>query len=290
MDLMRGGVLVGASMVAGAVNSVAGGGTLLTFPALLWMGQSALVANATSTVALFPGQMSSLWGYRREIGRERGAVIALGGASLVGGITGAMLLLSTNPKTFERIVPFLLLAATALFMIQEPVSRWLRSRAPAPPDSAKTASANAETPPADASIPPALEDYPVPAPPQNNAAMVSMPVAAAIQFFIAIYGGYFGAGAGILMLTALGLMGYTNIHQMNGLKNLNAGILNGIAALIFIVKGLVDWRLALLMACGSVVGGLTGAGTARRIGQKNVRRIIIGVGFALTMYLLARQL
>ena len=277
-------------MAAGAVNSVAGGGTLLTFPALLWMGQSALVANATSTVALFPGQMSSLWGYRREIGQERGAVLTLGGASLVGGITGAMLLLSTNPKTFERIVPFLLLAATALFMVQEPVSRWLRSRAPSLPDSAETALADAKMPLADPPVSPPLENSVVPAPPQNNAAMVSMTVAAAIQFVIAIYGGYFGAGAGILMLTALGLMGYTNIHQMNALKNINAGILNGIAALIFIVKGLVDWRLALLMACGSVVGGLTGAGTARRIGQKNVRRIIIGVGFALTIYLLARQL
>ena len=282
MEWQRSLILVGASAVAGAVNSVAGGGTLLTFPALLWAGQSALIANATSAVALWPGQVSSLWGYRREIGRERSAVLTLGGASFVGGIIGALLLLSTNPKTFERIVPFLLLAATALFMVQEPVSRWLRSRAPAPASAAETLLA-------DSQVAPAPENYTVPAPPENNAATVSLTVAAAIQVVIAIYGGYFGAGAGILMLTALGLMGYTNIHQMNGLKNLNAAILNGIAALIFIGKGLVDWRLALLMAGGSVVGGLTGAGTARRIGQKNVRRIIIGIGFALTIYLLARQ-
>ena len=247
---------------------MAGGGTLLTFPALLWVGQSSLIANATSSVALWPGQVSSLWGYRKEIGRERAAVRTLGGASLLGGILGAVLLLNTNPKTFDRIVPFLLLAATLLFLAQEPVSRWLRSRA-------KPTQASVETL--------------VPAEQMATIGSISMTAAAIIQVVIAIYGGYFGAGSGILMLTALGLMGYTNIHQMNGLKNLNAGILNGIAALIFIAKGLVDWRLVLLMAGGSLIGGLSGAGTARRIGQKNVRRVIIGVGFALTLYLLARQ-
>ena len=267
--------LIGASAMAGAVNSVAGGGTLLTFPVLLWTGQSALIANATSAVALWPGQMSSLWGYRREIGRERAAVLVLGAASLVGGLTGAILLLKTNPAVFAKIVPFLLLAATLLFIVQEPVSRWLRGRG-ANSDSAEPADAESV-------------GSPVPARKERAVAAVSLPVAAAMQVAIAIYGGYFGAGAGILMLTALGLMGYTNIHQMNGLKNLNAAILNGIAALIFIAKGIVDWRIALLMACGSIVGGLAGAGTARRIGQKNVRRIIIGIGFALTIYLLARQ-
>ena len=269
MDWRHNLVLFAASALAGGVNSVAGGGTLLTFPALLWMGHSALVANATSTVALFPGQISSLWGYRREVGRERAAVLALGGASLLGGIVGAFLLLSTNPKTFERIVPFLLLAATLLFLAQEPVTRWLRSRAKPAEETAETA---------------------VPLTKTAVAGSVSLTTAALIQIAIAIYGGYFGAGAGILMLTALALMGYTNIHQMNGLKNLNASILNGIAALIFIIKHLVDWRIALLMACGSILGGLSGAGTARRIGQKNVRRVIIGVGFALTIYLLVRQL
>ncbi len=267
MDWRHNVVLFGASSLAGAVNSVAGGGTLLTFPALLWTGQSALIANATSAVALWPGQVSSLWGYRREIGRERRAVAVLGGASFAGGIIGAGLLLSTHPKTFERIAPFLLLAATALFMLQEPVSRCLRRRVPAASELAASAKPIA----------------------QANRAAVSMTTAAAIQLIIAIYGGYFGAGAGILMLTALGLMGYTNIHQMNGLKNFNAAVLNGIAALIFIGKGLVDWRLALLMAGGSVVGGLAGSGTARRIGQRNVRRIIIGVGLTLTVSLLARQ-
>ena len=269
MDWRHNLILFGASALAGGVNSVAGGGTLLTFPALLWTGQSALIANATSSVALWPGQVSSLWGYRREIGRERAAVLALGGVSLVGGIVGAVLLLNTNPKTFERIVPFLLLTATLLFIAQEPVSRWLRRRA----KPAETGAAAF-----------------VPAAKTATVGSVSLTTAAAIQFVIAIYGGYFGAGAGILMLTALGLMGYANIHQMNGLKNFNASVLNGIAALIFIVKGLVDWRLALLMACGSLIGGLSGAGTARRIGQKNVRRLIIAIGFALTFALLARQI
>lgn len=255
--------------LGGAVNSVAGGGTLLTFPALLWVGhttpllfwgdQVEKIANATSTVALWPGQLGSLWGYRKEIKESRKAILRLGAPSLIGGALGAYLLLRTPSKTFAHLVPFLILTATLLFLIQEPLSRWQRAR-----------SANVD--------PTARRDDALP-----TGAWAGVIF---FQFLVAIYGGYFGAGIGILMLAALGFMGFTNIHHMNGLKNINGLCINLVAAIIFIVKGLVDWHIALLMASGAILGGYFGAGTARRIGQRNVRRIVIFIGFALTLSLL----
>src|SRR4051794_3271133 len=121
-------ILCGAAALAGAVNSVAGGGTLLTFPALLWTGQLATVANATSTVALWPGQLSSLWGYRKELGKNADAIARLAAPSLTGGVIGAFLLLRTPPGVFASLVPYLILMATLLFMAQEPLARWQRAR------------------------------------------------------------------------------------------------------------------------------------------------------------------
>jgi uncharacterized membrane protein YfcA len=251
-----------AAAMAGAVNSVAGGGTLLTFPSLLWVGRlTEIIANATSTVALWPGQLGSLWGYRKELGKSHTAVVFLAVPSFLGGLIGAMLLLKTSNETFRALVPYLILAATLLFMAQEPLSRWLRGRAeraaPEPGGGAPWSVA------------------------RWGAVML-------FQLFVAIYGGYFGAGIGILMLAALGFLGLTNIHRMNALKNINNMCINGVAAVMFIVKGLVDWRLASLMAAGAILGGYTGAGTAQRIGQKNVRRIVVLVGFSLTISLLIR--
>jgi uncharacterized protein len=267
-------LLFGAAALGGAVNSVAGGGTLLTFPALLWAGQPEIIANATSTVALWPGQLSSLWGYRQEVGRNRRVIGLLAIPSFLGGLIGALLLLRTDNETFKALVPYLILLATLLFMSQETISRWLRSRAaiakePTPSDDLKDKS----------SVPTTSQT-----PPPSRWLGIML-----FQLGVAIYGGYFGAGIGILMLAALGLLGFTNIHQMNGLKNINGLCINAVAAVLFIVKGLVDWRLAALMATGAIIGGYTGAGTARRIGQKNVRRLIIAIGFALTISLLLRR-
>lgn len=255
-------------MLAGAVNAVAGGGTLLTFPALLWVGQTAKIANATSTVALWPGQLSSLWGYRKELGESRTAILCLMVPSLLGGGLGAYLLLRTPSATFARLVPFLILTATLLFGLQEPLSRWLRAR------TAQTAvplDAGADTPGA-------------PSPSASTWAGVM-----AFQFLVAIYGGYFGAGIGILMLAALGFMGFTNIHRMNGLKNINGLCINGVAVILFIANRLVDWRIGALMACGAILGGYGGAGIARRMGQQNVRRLVIFIGVALALSLLIRH-
>jgi uncharacterized membrane protein YfcA len=280
MSLEHNLVLFGAAMLAGAVNSVAGGGTLLTFPALLWAGYGAVVANATSTVALWPGQLSSLWGYRKEIGRSQTAIVALAIPSLLGGILGAYLLLHTPERNFKAIVPFLILLATVLFMLQEPLSRFLRARS--------ELSARAGTP----ASPLEQEDTPYdPAAPHPSplAALRVWSGVMGYQFLVAIYGGYFGAGIGILMLAALGFMGMTNIHRMNGLKNINGLCINAVAAIMFIADRLVDWRIAALMAAGSIVGGYGGAGTARRIGQRNVRRLIILIGFALAISLLIKR-
>ncbi len=265
-------VLFLVAAVGGAVNSVAGGGTLLTFPALLWIGRLAeVIANATSTVALWPGQLGSLWGYRKELGPSHRAVALLAVPSFLGGLIGATLLLKTSNETFRALVPYLIFAATLLFIAQEPLARWQRRRAER---------AAAEQGSGSATI----------ASGTHRAAWsaVRWAVVMLFQLFVAIYGGYFGAGIGILMLAELGFLGFTNIHRMNALKNINGMCINGVAAVMFIVNGLVDWRLASLMAAGAILGGYAGAGAAQRIGQKNVRRIVVLIGFSLTISLLLR--
>lgn len=250
-----------AAMLAGAVNSVAGGGTLLTFPALLTTGMLDKIANATSTVALWPGQLSSLWGYRKYLGENRDAILRLAVPSFLGGALGAYLLLLTPSKVFADAVPFLILMATLLFIAQEPLAKRLK----------KQSSEDTQT--------------------VGGRERLSWRSWAGIiffQFLVAIYGGYFGAGIGILMLAALGFMGFTNIHRMNGLKNINGLCINFVAAVMFMVSGLVNWRIAGVMAVGSIFGGYAGAGIAKRIGQKNVRRVIVVIGFALSISLLLR--
>ena len=289
-------ILFLASMTAGAVNSVAGGGTLLTFPALMATGHAAIIANATSTVALWPGQLSSLWGYRKEIGKTRDAILPLIVLGLLGGIIGASLLLVTPSKTFDKLVPFLVLAATSLFMAQEPLARrqCARLAQSAPGAAQATTGAEAGVANAQATLPtPAASPSATPPPetgspdsaPNTLFRKLTLPIAL-LAFVIAIYGGYFGAGIGILTLAALGFLGFTNIHQMNGVKNIFTLFINGIAALIFVFKHLVDYPTAGFMAFGAIFGGYAGAGIARRIGQKNVRRVVIGLGFVLTFQLL----
>jgi len=279
-------ILFAVSVVAGAVNAVAGGGTLLTFPSLLWAGHlNEILANATSTVALWPGQLGSLWGYRSELGRGRKAIRYLAVPSFLGGVIGAVLLLNTSNETFAALVPYLILLATLLFMAQEPLARWQRRRA-------------AEERVQDGARQSERGDGPVPFDGESALSAAEREeyfsprkwaVVLAFQLLVGIYGGYFGAGIGILMLAALGYLGFTNIHRMNGLKNINGMCINAVAAILFIVNGLVDWRLALLMAAGSILGGYGGAGAARRIGQKNVRRLVIAIGLALTAALLVRR-
>src|SRR5438477_2989908 len=226
MTLWQGLLIFGAAMLAGMMNSVAGGGTLLTFPSLIWLGLSPINANATSTVALWPGLLGAIWGYRREMRQTEGRFFALMIPSVIGGLVGAVLLKRTPQTTFAALVPFLILFATILFMFQETVQRWLRSREKTRP----------------------------------RAASHWLIGAALFQFLVAVYGGYFGAGIGILMLAALGLLGLTDIHQMNGLKTFFAICINLVAAIYFMCRGPVSWWDAVVMSAGAVAGGYGGAG------------------------------
>ena len=254
-----------ASVLGGAINAIAGGGTLLTFPALVGLGVPALVANATSTVALWPGALSSMWGYHGELRGARAWVVRLTLPSIAGGALGAWLLLRTPPDRFARIVPFLVLGATLLFLAQGRLMRHLRERgAGGSPHAA-----------------PAAE--------QGDPRVVPW-VFVPAQFGIGVYGGYFGAGIGILMLAGLGMMGFTNIHRMNGLKNWGASCMNGVAALTFAFSGIVNWPVALAMAAGGLLGGYGGARVAQRVGQQRVRRAIVAIGLASFVFLLFRPL
>lgn len=227
------------------INSIAGGGTLLTFPALVALGVPPIVANATSTVALWPGSLASFWGYRGAIRELRPWWRHWAVPSLLGGVTGALLLISTPEHNFSTLVPWLILGATVLFLVQQPLLRWIVGhREPA------------------ASVERA-------APPRRYLVY---------QFVVSIYGGYFGAGAGILMLAAFEMMGLRNIHTMNGLKNWCGLNINAIAVAVFIVSGVILWPIALTMAIGAIAGGAIGSRMAQRVGQKWVRRAVIAIG------------
>jgi uncharacterized membrane protein YfcA len=258
VSVAEAGVVFAAAFIAGLVNSVAGGGTLVSFPALVWLGRDPIIANTTNAVALWPGSLASAIGFRRELRGGRPLLLRLVLPSIAGGAVGAMLLLRTPSRTFAAIVPFLIFFATLLFAFQEPITRRLHGHAHgAARDSAMSSGA-------------------------------WWMWAAAFQFTVAIYGGYFGAGMGILMLAALGLLGLTDIHQMNGLKNVFATCINGIAAVYFAACGAVNWPDALVMAAGAIVGGYGGAGLARRFGRRFVRRAVVVIGVTMGLSLLLR--
>jgi uncharacterized membrane protein YfcA len=246
-----------AAFLAGVINSVAGGGTLISFPTLVWLGIDPKSANVTNTVALWPGSLGAMVGFRREIRHSRRFMLLLAGPSIAGGLVGAFLLLRTDPKTFATIVPYLILFATILFAVQEPLTRALR-------------------------LSPVGDEAHVDPSPKWWIG------AALFQFGVAVYGGYFGAGIGILMLAALGLLGLTDIHQMNGLKNFFAMCINIIAAAYFMVWGPVQWILALVMAAGAICGGYGGAGLGRKLGRRFVRATVIVVGLLMAISLLIR--
>ena len=253
MSLDHALLLFAAAFGAGILNAIAGGGTLLTFPALISTGLDPKIANATSTIALWPGLTGSLWGYRRELDASRSFMVRLGIVSLFGGVLGTFLLIKTPSPIFARLVPFLILFATLLFTLQEPLSRWLRSR----------------------SLEQSEDSWPL--------------LAIAIQFLAATYGAYFGAGNGILILAALGLLGIHDIHVANGLKIFLAICLNIVAIIGFIFVGLIAWKPAIVMAVGAMAGGYCGASVARRLSQSFVRGMVIFIGLAIGILMLYRM-
>jgi uncharacterized membrane protein YfcA len=252
MDLLHGSAAFASAFAAGAINSVAGGGTLLTFPTLVWLGLDSVAANATSTVAIWPGSLGSMWGYRKELGSADRRMLALTAPSLIGGIAGALLLRFTPPSLFDALVPFLILFATVLFMVQETVQRMFKTGE------------------------------------VRHQSATWLTGAILFQFFVSLYGGYFGAGIGILMLAALSILGLTDIHQMNGLKNFFALCINGVAAMYFIFAHMVQWPYVLIMVAGAIAGGVGGAGLARKMGRTAVRRVVIGIGFAMALSLFVK--
>jgi uncharacterized membrane protein YfcA len=240
-----------AGVLAGAINSVAGGGSLISFPALVAFGQPAILANATNTAAIWPGSLSSALAYRRDTLIHRDLLITLLVPSIVGGLLGALVLVSTPPVLFDRLVPFLVMFATLLFALRDPISRWTGHAA--------------------------LDEERVTTGGRIGGFF--------FQLFVATYGGYFGAGIGILMLASLSLMGLCDIHRMNGLKTVLGTLINVIAFVFFAVKGLVVWPLALVMAVGTTVGGWIGARTAKRVDQRWIRLFVVAVGAVVSAWL-----
>ncbi len=245
--------LIAAAFAAGIINAIAGGGTLITFPILIWVGLDPKVANATSTVALWPGLFGGLFGYRRELEDSSRILFRLGLASVLGGAAGAWLLVWTPSPTFNRLVPFLILFATILFMAQGTLNRRLRLQS-------------------------------IVAEPRTSWWLGAI----IFQFFSAMYGGYFGAGNGILMLAALGLLGLHDINRANGVKNFLGICINSIAVVLFSLKGLVVWYDALVMAGAALLGGYVGAKIAVRVRQVTVRRAIVAIGFIITFVMVWR--
>lgn len=242
-------ILIAAGLVGGVMNSIAGGGSLLTFPALLWAGLPSIQANATNTWAVMGGITTSIWSYKGELGAQRKWVLRYFGPSLLGGLTGSLLLLWTGESVFSEMVPYLLMFAALIFTFQGQIVKLFEIEA--------HAIENSRYGPA---------------------------IAMFFQFLVAIYGGYFGAGIGILMLAALGLMGQKDIIAMNSLKVLQGLIINGIACIIFVLLTKIHWAEFFMIFFGSAVGGMLGPYMARRIGPKLVRGVVSATGFGIAFY------
>ncbi len=256
LNLYNGILLFFVAILGGAMNSVAGGGSFFCFPALLFTGMPPIQANATTTTALWPGTLASVGAYWNEL-RTRGIrpLIPLICTGLAGGLCGSLILLKTPQATFLRMVPYLLAGATVLFMFSGRITRFVRRR---------SEHLTHRTP-------------------------LAVLGAAVIQLGIAIYIGFFGAGAGFLILAMLSLMGLENIHLMNGYRTLLVSVCNGIAIVAFIVGGAVVWPQAILMLVGAVVGGYLGAYFAQKMNPQHVRYMVIAVGAGMSIYFFIKQ-
>ncbi|MEO7330930.1 MAG: sulfite exporter TauE/SafE family protein [Minicystis sp.] len=255
MNLAEAVVLALSAAVAGAINAVAGGGSLISFPAAVAMGMSPLVANATNAVALTPGSIASAYGYRRELAQDRPILRLFLPASALGAAIGSVLLLVTPQRLFDAIVPGLVLFATALLLHQN-----LRKKQP---------EGEGDAPAWNLSKRPSVE--------------------VALQLAVGVYGGYFGAGMGIMMLAILSRVGGAHIHRMNGVKSVLGASINAIAAVAFVIAKAIDYRAAGVMAVGAVVGGLLGAEGARRVKPQTVRWGVVAIGLTLSAVLAYRR-
>lgn len=245
----HGAWLITASFLAGALNAMAGGGSFLSFPALLGVGVLPIQANATNTVALWPGQLTSIAGYFSDLRGNRGLVVPVCSAALLGGLAGAIVLLCTGQATFMALVPWLLLFAALLFAISAPVSRWLQRKA---------------------SLRPARG-------PTLKPLWIGV---AGVSFYV----GYFGAGAGFLMMSVLAVFGIENINEVNALKVVATTVANGIAVVTFIVGKKIEWRYCLLMMVTAAIGGFLGAHFSRRLNPRFLRAVVVLIGLGMAAY------
>lgn len=254
MDLIEGSAIFGAGIVAGVINVVAGAGTLVTFPALLALGVPPVVANVSNTVGLVPASITGAFGYRRELAGQWRSVALMAAFSAVGGIVGGILLLALPATSFSAVVPFLLLAAAVLSAIQPRVARYVR----------RNASEHE------------LRDG------------VARPVTFGLILGVlatGVYGGYFGAAQGVVLLALLGILWSTDMNRANGAKNVLAGVANIVSAVIFISSGTVDWMIAVLIGVGSAIGGWLGARIGRRLPAPVLRAILVVVALTAAVVL-----
>ena len=248
-------LLMGAGgLAAGAINAMAGGGTFFSFPALLAVGLPPVVANASNSVALWPASLAGAWAYRRELARYKRYLLPMGLASFLGGAAGGGLLLAAGDARFSSLIPWLLAFATLLFAVSPQLSKILkRLRTPVPPAAGAAHGAGS-------------------------------PIGWAVQLLVAIYGGFFGAGMGILMMASLAIGGHEDVQHINALKNLLSAVIYSVTVITFIVAGAVSWPHTLVMLLTASLGGYAGARLARKIQGPWLRRMVIAVGSALTLY------
>ncbi len=244
-----------AALFGGAVNAIAGGGSLIAFPALVAFGVPTIIANATNTASLWPGSLGSVAGFWPEIRQQRGLLIFLLVPSLIGGLLGALILVSTPESVFKRIVPFLVLFATLLFAGRDWFNRISR--------------------------------------PAASSAGEHISLAGGVwgflfQVAIATYGGYFGAAQSIMMMASFSIMGLRDIHRINGLKTAMALSINGIALVYFAMRGIVNWPLALLMGAGAIIGGYGAARISKLVEQRLLRRLVVLIGLIVSVWLFLR--
>jgi uncharacterized membrane protein YfcA len=276
-DLLRALAIFAAGLAAGTINTVVGSGTLITFPTLLAFGYPPVLANVSNNVGLVPGVASGVYGYRAELGGQRRRLIRLGSASVCGGLVGAILLLTLPQSAFKAIVPALIAVAVVMVVIQPRLARWVAERQRARAALVTPDGASAEVPAA------AGDDAAVPA----SREAIGGPVLWVLVFLAGIYGGYFGAAQGVLLIGMLGIALNDSLQRINGAKNVLAGLVNGLAAVVFILATHIDWGVAGLIAAGSVIGGQVGARIGRRLPPWGLRVVIVCVGIAALVKLLA---
>jgi uncharacterized protein len=249
MSVFEALLVVGVGFLAGTINTIVGSGSLITFPTLLAIGFSPVVANVSNTVGISFGSLSGAVGYRRELGGQRRRVILLGSASLIGGITGGILLLTLPSSVFDDIVPVLILLAVALVIVQPRLSRYVAEH--------------------------------------RSKVVEHGGVELWIGIFLTgVYGGYFGAAQGVILLALLGIFIAENLQRLNAVKNVLALIANGVAAVLFVFFADVDWTVVVLIAVGSVVGAQLGANVGRRLPASALRGLIVVVGLVAAVKLL----